>query len=69
MPHILATSLALDNDGSDGSDASDASEETTLAISEGTHCATQQRGGAFQWPLSIALHVMRLKIILQSPSV
>ena len=66
MPHILATSLALDNDGSDGSDAS---EETTLAISEGTHCATQQRGGDFQWPLSIALHVMRLKIILQSPSV
>ena len=39
MYHILATSLALDNDGSDGS------EETTLAISEGTHCATQQRGG------------------------
>ena len=42
MSHILATSLALDNDGSEGSDAS---EETTLAISEGTPCATQQRGG------------------------
>ena len=58
MSHILATSLALDNDGSDGSDAS---EETTLAISEGTHCATQQRGGdcavdVFEKNIELYLH-------------